>query len=157
MGKPTWNFLTEFFCIFRPLRFRVSIKPEHFLLFFGKAQLLFAIRCSSRVCMRAAMHLNYGIRLPFGFWVTLAQCCQGFLRALLSCLTMQNRKCTQIVPPNEACHYCFFCLRGPKLQKLIHCEATRALNLPSPYITFHIILERGEINCDQVGEDGKNL
>lgn len=58
---------------------------------------------------------------------------------------------------NESWHYCFSYLGGPKLQKLIHCKAMRALNLLLPYITFHITLEHGEINCRQGREDRKNL
>lgn len=162
LGRPTWHFLTEFLLYFQIFEVYSINKTRVFSVvsffpFLGNPKLWFARRCSSRVSVRAAMHLNYRICLAFGFWVTLAQCCQGFLRALLSCLTMQNRKCTQMIPQNETCHYCFSYLRGPTLQKLIHCEAVRALNLLPPYITFHLTLEHSKINCGQHREDRKTL
>lgn len=91
----------------------VSIKAEHFLLFLVTYN--FYVRYSALLgyVLRAAMHLNYRIHLAFGLCVTLPQHCHGFLQALLSSLTMQNRKCTQMVPQNEVCHYCVFHLQAP--------------------------------------------
>lgn len=135
----------------------MSIKPERFLLSFGDTQLLAGAAHPSGVYMRAVMHLYYRICPAFGFEVTIAQCCHGFLRALLSCLTMQNRKRTQMVPQNEAYRYCLFYLQGLILRKLIHCKAMRPLNLPPSYFLFHITVEHGEINCGQGRDDRKSL
>lgn len=64
-----------------------------------------------------------------------------------------------MAPQNEDSRYgfFFFYLWGPKLQKLIYCKATKALNLLPPYITFCITLKLGEINCGQDRGDRKNL
>lgn len=118
LGKPSWNFWTKICCPCKPLRLLCQSNQSDFCCFFGDTQLLAVAAHPSAVYMGAVMHLYYRICPAFGFQVTIAQCCHGFLRALLSCLTMQNRKRTQMVPQNEAYRYCLSTSRASYCRSL---------------------------------------